>query len=98
MKEYKVYVCEKCGQEFTGGFPEGYDKCLEHEKSHVEPDTYGIRNNGSYQPEDKYPSLIKIPMTDGAEVLYKKASIIKEADKEESPRGNEDDLKGETPL
>lgn len=92
MKEYKVYVCEKCGQEFPQGFPEGYEKCQEHEDSHVKPEAYGISNNGSYQPEDIYPTYITIPMADGAEVLYEKSAIIKEARKKESPRGNEDDL------
>lgn len=92
MREYNVYVCEKCGQEFTQGFPEGYNACLEHENSHIEPEAYGIGKSGSYQPGDKYPNYLTIPMADGAEVLYEKVAIKIEAEQQESPRCNEDDL------
>ena len=80
MKDYKVYVCEKCGKEF----PDDREKCEEHEGGHIRPEYYTLWDAGSYQPEDKYPTYITIPMTDGAEVLYEKAAINKEADQIES--------------
>ena len=82
MREYKVYVCEKCGQEFTEGYPRGYDQCKAHEASHVVPESYVIRDSGSYQPGDTYPRYLRIPMADGAEVMYKFESIAPTEEKE----------------
>jgi hypothetical protein len=82
MKEYKVYVCEKCGQEFTEGYPEGYNNCQKHEASHVVPEFYAIRDNSSYQPGDTYPRYIRIPMSDGAEIMYQFESVAPTEEKE----------------
>jgi len=89
MKDYKVYVCEKCGKEF----PNDREGCEVHEAGHVSPEPYQIRRSGTYNQISRYPAGIKIPMEDGAEVMYKFDSIVKEPQKEESPCSNTDDLK-----
>jgi len=91
MRDYKVYVCEKCGEEF----PNDREKCNEHENGHIRTKEYTLWNNGSYQPDSKYPAFIRIPMADGAEVTYKLDAIVKEAKKEESPLLPTEDLLAE---
>jgi hypothetical protein len=72
MRDYRVYVCDKCGEEFSND----REKCHEHEISHIKPDNYSLWDSGSYQPDSKYPAFIKIPMADGAEVMYKYDAIL----------------------
>jgi hypothetical protein len=84
MRDYKVYVCEKCGEEF----PDDREKCAEHEKYHVRPEPYGIHDKGSYQSGDKYPVFIIIPMADGANVRYRVEGVLtppEEPETKESP-------------
>ena len=91
MREHKTYICDLCGKEFTQGYPEGYNKCEEHERSHVKPEPYAIMNKGSYRLGDKYPSYITVPMADGAEIVYKFDTVLKpdildaELEQKESP-------------
>ncbi|MDD3021835.1 MAG: hypothetical protein PHX61_12780 [Alphaproteobacteria bacterium] len=87
MKEYKVYVCEKCGEEFTEGFPEGYEKCFEHEKTHVGIAKYGIHKPEYLGPASTYPNYIEVEMTDGSIQAYEATGVIvKEATEKESPQ------------
>ena len=72
MRDYKIYVCELCGQEF----PRDFEKCLEHEKTHVKPESYAIKDKGIFCREGHYPSEITIPMEDGREVIYAFSSIV----------------------
>jgi len=65
MKEKTVYICEKCGMEFPQQYPEGYDLCQEHEKTHINPIGYDPVKAISFQPTDTYPSYIRVRMTDG---------------------------------
>lgn len=81
MKDYKVYVCEKCGDEF----PNDYQGCLEHEKTHIKPDYYYLQDAARYLCDDKYPSFIKIKMEDGAVIEYHISTMVKEAEQKESP-------------
>ena len=88
MRDYTVYVCEKCGLEF----PDDHEKCQAHEDGHIKPDPYQLWKNGSYLPDSKYPVFIRIPMADGAEAMYKFDAITKEAEQEESPLLPAEDL------
>jgi hypothetical protein len=80
MRDYRVYVCEKCGQEF----PNDHDGCEEHENGHIRPDNYALWDNGSYQPDSRYPAFIRIPMADGTEAMYQYDSSLP-AQKNSSP-------------
>lgn len=64
-----VYRCEKCGKEF-----EEWDKCYEHEKSHVTPiyaQPFALDENGyAYKPNIPYPDMLAVEMSNGAIILY----------------------------
>lgn len=93
MKEYKVYVCEKCGEEFTEGYPEGYEKCLEHEKIHIGIAKYTEHRPEYLGPASIYPNYIEIEMADGSILAYEATGVtIKKAQEKENPlaSGKED--------
>lgn len=66
-----VYYCDCCGEAF-----ESWQKCDEHENSHVQPKYQRAEiPEGSYSryvsvPEQVYPQIITLEMTDNAVVEY----------------------------
>ena len=87
MKEYKVYVCEKCGEEFTEGYPEGYEKCLEHERTHIGIAKFAEHKPEYLGPDSTYPNYIEVEMTDGSIRVYEATgAITRESKEKESPQ------------
>jgi len=66
-----VYYCECCGGAF-----QNWDECRKHEDSHVQPKYQRAEiPEGSYSryvsaPEQVYPQIITLEMTDNAVVEY----------------------------
>ena len=86
MKQYKVYVCELCGQEFTEGYPEGYEKCQEHEKTHIGIKMFAKHKTEYLGPNSVYPDYIEVEMADGSIRAYGAAGVvIKEPAEKENP-------------
>ena len=63
-----IYECEKCGWE-------SFDRnsIEEHEKSHINTQSYILRELSTYFRESKYPFRIAIEMEDGKIVAYDRA-------------------------
>lgn len=68
MKEVKHYICEICGTEYNDK-----KKCQDCEKGHVMPkeivghNHISMRNNAS-----GYPTMVRIKMSNGETIIYKR--------------------------
>lgn len=85
MRDYKVYVCEKCGKEFKGDV----EACLDHEeKDHTGPGSLWdeVKNPVYLEIASYYPDTVEIPMKDGSVVQYSYDRVIEEPEQKESPR------------
>ena len=99
-----AYICEKCGEVFLD-----WHEADGHERKHINPDTfyyaYYMENDINKirwpqeveSEQDQYPSMVVLPMADGAKVRYvidkrpmvltaKEAAKIKQAEEEEYAR------------
>lgn len=76
MKEYTVYLCEKCGETYKDR-----ESAMECEKSHISPKCIdmrrfhynSIKNEGKYGVSEydiRYPRNIRVIMEDGIVVTY----------------------------
>ena len=93
MKQKTIYTCEKCRLEITDDF----DAMLKHESNHIAP-TFQRPKAITYKRGHDYPICIQIEMENGAIVEYYTPIEVSPPTKEESPRGNEDNLQGTISL
>ena len=77
MREITIKVCGKCEKEFRG--QDAYGECYDHEKSHIEPEAYGLREKCEYRCNDKYPLFITVPMQNGRDVVYRAYGVEEES-------------------